>query len=122
MSRNLVNGEDVEKVLGSRGFTHHTLENCRFMDQASMFSQADLVVGNMGAAMVNTIFCRPATPIVHLIPSGWDDPFYWDLASVLRHEHFAIYGASSGRYFHDPFTIDTDILQGVLDALGATVE
>jgi hypothetical protein len=48
----------------------------------------------MGAAMANTLFCEAGTRVIHFAPDEWLEPFYWDLASVRRHEYIVCYGPS----------------------------
>ena len=46
----------------------------------------------MGAAMTNTTFCAPNTDVIYLAPEGWMEPFYWDLANVVKQRYHVIYG------------------------------
>lgn len=48
--------------------------------QIALFSGADDVIGVIGAAMTNIVFCRPGTRITMLVPSHFPDTFFWFLA------------------------------------------
>ena len=102
----LRNGEAVFAALEPLGFERVVLDFDGFANQALLFSEAGIVVGNMGASMTNTIFCRPGTPLLYLAPEGWMEPFFWDLAAVLGHDYRALYGPSEGEPFEDPFRVD----------------
>ncbi|MCQ8242508.1 glycosyltransferase family 61 protein [Rhizosaccharibacter radicis] len=118
--RNLLNPGQVEDFLTSLGFELIETSRMGIVQQIALFSAADVVVGCMGAAMTNTIFCDPGTRVVHLTPDGWVEPFYWDLSSIRNHEYVAIYGdvASSGASPPDrDFRIDLDDLKASLGKL-----
>ncbi|MBV9079330.1 MAG: glycosyltransferase family 61 protein [Methylobacteriaceae bacterium] len=78
--------------------------------------EARLVVGVMGAAMTNTLVCRPGTRVLHLAPDSFDDPFYWDLAAVRGHRYMEIACPPAAA---DPtrFDLDPHRLADALDAL-----
>jgi len=81
-SRSITNFEEVWAFLSARGFEMVEPENLNFVDQVTLFQNAKIVVGQMGAAMTSTMFCQPATPLIYLAPIGWAEPFYLDLAAV----------------------------------------
>ena len=91
--RTIVNRPEIMGILEKRGFEIIDPENMSPTEQVVRFSYANFVVGIMGAAMTNTIFCPPGTRVVYLSPDpGWPDPFFWDLAAVCNHRYAAIYG------------------------------
>ncbi|GAC1558068.1 MAG: hypothetical protein NVS2B5_20470 [Beijerinckiaceae bacterium] len=119
--RRMTNVTEIETLLVSYGFVSVDPEQLSYRDQVEIFSHAELLVGIMCAAMANTIFCRPSTKVIYLAPSGWQEPFYWDLASVLQHEYTAVYGKRAGIHadpFFDDFLIDPNILRQALSEAG----
>lgn len=116
-SRGLLNGAEIFAALQPLGFEHHTMENATFAEQVSLFSGAGIVVGNMGAGMVNTVFCRPGTPMLYLAPEGWDDGFYWDLATVMRHRHAAFYGPPASADFNAGYTADPEAVRALTERM-----
>lgn len=91
--RAIVNRAEIMPILEKRGFEIVDPETMSPTEQVVRFAYANFVVGIMGAAMTNTVFCLPGTRVVHLSPdAGWADPFFWDLASVCDHRYAAIYG------------------------------
>lgn len=81
-SRAIINFDEIWAFLSARGFEMVEPENLNFADQVTLFQDAKIVVGQMGAAMTSTMFCQPATPLIYLAPIGWAEPFYLDLAAV----------------------------------------
>jgi hypothetical protein len=91
-----------------------------FAEQVQLFAGAQVVIGQMGAAMTNTLFCRPTTTVIHLAPTGWIEPFYWDLAAVRGHHYRVIYGdvSDAGVAPHlSGFTVDPAAVEAALAAL-----
>ncbi|WP_407522955.1 glycosyltransferase family 61 protein [Methylobacterium oryzisoli] len=119
--RRLLNREAVAGLLAERGFETVDPLMMSFPRQVAAFAEARVVVGGMGAAMTNTVFCAPGAHVIHLAAEGWDDPFFWDLAAVRGHRYHALYGASPSaeRPNRGPYAIDLDALRTALDAAGA---
>jgi hypothetical protein len=115
--RAIENQNDVERVLTSFGFRTIDVETMSFEDQVSVFRNAAFVAGCMGAAMTTSVFSKPGTRLLYFAPSGWIEPFYWDLASVCGHSYTTLYGRVSniGRSPHQTdFSIDINALRQVL--------
>jgi capsular polysaccharide biosynthesis protein len=118
--RNLLNMDALRQRLSKMCFRYVDAEALSFAQQVETFSQATVVVGLMGAAMTNTLFCRPTTPVIHLAPRGWIEPFYFDLAAVRGHRYHALYGDidDTGRPPHlSDFVIDIDLLARFIETL-----
>ncbi len=45
--------------------------------------------------MTNTVFSPAGCRVGYLSPEGWTEPFYWDLANVMGHPYFALFGESA---------------------------
>jgi capsular polysaccharide biosynthesis protein len=63
-TRSMVNEQEVEAALLAHGFETVYPERLSFAQQVQLFQGADMVVGTTGAAMANSIFCRPDARIV----------------------------------------------------------
>ena len=114
--RNLANLAEVEQALHSRGFTTVLPETYSFADQVRLFANAGVVVGIMGAAMTNSMFCGSHANIVHLVPEGWFEPFYWDLCSVRGQAYTSLFGpVTNGEGYRGEFTVDVPSLLGLLE-------
>ena len=81
-SRSIVNFDELWRFLASCGFELVEPEALDFAEQVGLFQKARIVVGQMGAGMTNSLFCRPSTSLIYLTPVGWLEPFYLDLAAL----------------------------------------
>lgn len=118
-SRPLRNADAVFAGLAALGFERLDGDAMPFKRQVATFADAEIVVGSAGAAMTNTLFCRPGTPVVYLGPEGWVETFFWDLATVMGHRYHALYGPSEagGDPFVSPYAVDVDRLSRMLGRL-----
>lgn len=64
--RNIINNESIKKKLLSYGFDVIDPASLSFREQVTLFQEADLIVGAMGSAFTNLIFCNPDTKIIAL--------------------------------------------------------
>lgn len=121
-TRSIVNFNELWSFLAARGFEMIEAEALDFAEQTALFRDARVVVGQMGAAMTNTLFCRPATPLVYLAPIGWTEPFYLDLAAVGGQQYDVLAGAptSDGPIHLSDFNVSVDHLYHRLTYMGFT--
>ena len=95
-SRAIINFDETWALLAARGFQMVDPEGLDFLEQVALFRNARIVVGQMGAAMTNSLFCRPVTSLIYLAPQGWTEPFYLDLAALGGHQYNLLFGPSAG--------------------------
>lgn len=91
--RRITNVDEVLSLLRRYSITEIIPDDYNLSQQAEIFSGANLVVGIMGAGMTNTIFCDKGTRVLHLAPTGWQEPFFWDLAASCVHNYNILFGA-----------------------------
>lgn len=121
--RTLTNGDAVRALMESRGFAVINPEGKSFAEQVRLFAGASIIVGQMGAAMTNTVFCRPTTTTLYLAPAGWIEPFYFDLAMTRGHDYRVLYGPvvdPDVPPHQSDFTVSIEELEAWLDSLDAT--
>ena len=68
-------------------------EKLSFLDQVSLFSQVNAVIGVHGAGLTNQIWMKPKSKVFELIDSGYSNPVFESLASLCGHEHHGIFMA-----------------------------
>ncbi|MEH3144205.1 MAG: glycosyltransferase family 61 protein [Methylobacterium frigidaeris] len=115
--RAIVNRDAVLDLVRRRGYTVVDPEQLSFSRQVATFARARAVAGPMGAAMTNTLFCRPHATILHLAAEGWTDPFFWDLGAACGQRYRALHGASATpqpRPNREPYAVDLDRLDSML--------
>ncbi|MDR6116750.1 MULTISPECIES: glycosyltransferase family 61 protein [unclassified Sphingomonas] len=118
--RTLSNHDPIRQLAEEHGFTTFDPAGQSFADQVRMFANAQVVIGQMGAAMTNTLFCRPTTTVIHLAPAGWIEPFYWDLSVVRGHHYRVLFGEVTDPTLpphRSDFTIAPDALKQAIDSL-----
>jgi len=92
MCRRLLNIDAVEEALRPSGFECLDPGLLTFDEQVKAFSEAEIVVGVMGAAMANTLFCPDDVKLLYLTTEEFGDPFFWDLAAILGQDYRCLYG------------------------------
>lgn len=120
--RGIINLAEIEPLLADAGYETVDPETYDFAGQVDMFRAADRVIGVMGAAMTNTLFCPPGARVGYLAPVGWFEPFYWDLAGAIDQDYFVQFGpvAESGQPPHlSPFTLDPAATKTLLAEMDA---
>ena len=90
--RVLLNEDGILAYLFSQGFEEVFPEDFNMVEQANIFRVATHVVGIMGAAMTNTIFCSKSARILYLAPNGWIEPFFWNIACINQVEYGVLFG------------------------------
>lgn len=118
--RTLANEEAIRNLVERYGFTTVNPEGMSFAEQVRLFAGAQVVIGQMGAAMTNTLFCRPTTTLIYLAPSGWIEPFYWDLSVVRGQYYRVLFGDVSDPSVaphRSDFSIDPDALETAITLL-----
>jgi capsular polysaccharide biosynthesis protein len=90
MSRSISNRRAVDALMTSLRFETVNPAKYSFSEQVKLFANTDEVVGVIGAALTNTIFCRPGTKIVSLVPVSMFDTFYWRIACIRSLKYYEI--------------------------------
>lgn len=77
-SRMLNNAAEIEQLLIRHQFEVIEPEKLDFAEQVRIFSEAEVVVGATGAAMANTIFCKPSSKLIVMMAMHEAMPYgYW---------------------------------------------
>ena len=107
--RMLINQAELIAALEALGFVTVQPEKLPFRDQVRLFRQARVIIGLGGAAMFNTVFCRPGVRIID-IESGMG---FVDSHANIFASRGADYGVIIGdqdqsdpTYYHKRWTID----------------
>jgi capsular polysaccharide biosynthesis protein len=90
-SRNITNRAAMIEALEGLGFTAVQPEKLPFDEQVLMFAQAEAIVCEFGAGLVNAIFCRPGTRVIEIIAEGQHDPWSSHLGAMIGLEHVVLF-------------------------------
>lgn len=91
--------EDEERItehLTSKGFVPMATSSLSFRDQIAMIKDAGIVLGTMGAAMSNVVFCGPGTETCVFGPASAREFFYWFLSNLKHQVYYEIRCPESG--------------------------
>lgn len=74
------NEEKVAAFLKGYGFERVYMEEYSVKEQAILFAEAEVIVGQHGAALTNFIFCAPNTKVLELMHPNFFTPCFWEIA------------------------------------------
>lgn len=117
--RTVENYDEVMTMLDRYGFKSYRLEDLSFKEQVALFSGAEVIVGPIGAGLVNMIFAENATileifPEQHLRANAGLVPHFYFLAQQLGFEYAPVFGENHGKNL----IVDVNDLATQLDKLG----
>jgi hypothetical protein len=97
-TRHLSNRHEIKKYLVDQGYETHSFDNISLQETADIFSAADEIVFEHGAAGVWLLFAKPSVKVIELLPERNHitsktiaDFFYWQ-AQALQLNHRYILG------------------------------
>jgi capsular polysaccharide biosynthesis protein len=129
--RGILNGEDVEAMLVDQGFELFDPGTLSFEQQVRLFASAGTIIGGLGAAFANVIFCRPGTRVLGLCsPAAVKFPMFASLSELVGCRYMVMGGEQDGyrageedkpnfSLFHGSYSVDLDRLRNALALLEA---
>ena len=120
--RNVVNADEVEKFLLSKGFTVVEPEKLMFWQQVGLFYHAKTIVSASGAALANMIFAPNGAKVFILI-SKHPDTIYWywqDIACASGKAVNYVFGKISDsqiRGVHASYVVDLADLESMISEI-----
>ena len=128
--RNILNAQEVEALLASSGYEIVDTGSQSFEQQVRLFAEARTIIGAMGAAFTNLIFCKPGTevlalasPYAQLFCSQSNMALFAECRYRVLAGHHPLFQpgdestVSDPGLFQDSYTIDLDKLATELDAI-----
>lgn len=95
-SRDFENEPEAKIIFSENGYTEIEAEKLSFLEQVAAFKSAKRVVGPMGAALTNIIFCRPGTEILVFMPASALELFFWHIAEGKKLDYCEVRCEESG--------------------------
>ncbi len=101
-NRRILNEDKIFKLFEKKGFKRYQLSDLSVRQQIILFNQAEIVVGEHGAGLTNSLFCKPGTQIIEIFQALIDSSFWW--ISQVMGLHYAcvttvpVYGDYFARY------------------------
>jgi hypothetical protein len=91
-----------------------------FASQIELFSNANCVIGGLGAGLTNLIFCSPGTRILYITP-GIIDYFFWDIACLFNLDFYWLFAGPACHWSlsmsQDSYSVDKKIFRAALDLI-----
>jgi len=85
--RKIINEDEIFAKFKELGFKRYILENLSFLDQVSLFNNANIIVGAHGAGLTNLIFAKQKIPVIEIFQEREDDTFWYLSQTIgLKHE------------------------------------
>jgi capsular polysaccharide biosynthesis protein len=79
-SRDFANEHEAREIFHKHGFSEIETAALSFREQVKAFKSAKRIVGPMGAALTNIIFCRPGTEVIVFMPANALELLFWLIA------------------------------------------
>ena len=114
--RQIVNEEEVRRIVERFGFQTYALEELALAAQIELFFDAEAVVAPHGAGLTNLLFADHI-PVVELHPAPTVFPHYYFLSRAMGHEYRFVCARADA--YHSDFTVDVVALERVLHELYA---
>ena len=95
-SRDFEHETEAREMFLSHGYTEVETASLSFMEQVSAFKSAKRVVGAMGAAFTNIIFCRPGTEVLIFAPASALELFFWHIAEGKKLDYHEVRTEEAG--------------------------
>lgn len=97
--RRLLQQEAIEQLLTTKGFMVIEPEHLSFAEQVDIFRQAEVIVGQAGAALGNMVFAPKGCRVIALAAYSPFSNFHYfsNLAATLGHELCYVFGESKIR-------------------------
>jgi hypothetical protein len=120
-TRRVANEHELTTCLATLGFEFVELTGMSVLDQADLFSSAEVIVGPHGAGLTNIVFCSPGTLIVELMSPTYQNYCFQRLASLQSLRIVSVTGlsaesggvAQAAEPTHD-FRVDTETVAALV--------
>lgn len=114
-TRRILNEEALFGALRPFGFERVFPEDLSFVNEVSLFHDAEIVIGALGAGMTNTLWCRPGTAIIELFSPRYVSVMNWMIADHIGLRYAYALGSGKGapvmaddRGIYDDIVADID--------------
>ena len=109
-TRGITNQEEIAEFFISKGWVAIHPEELSLAEQIAWFHNAEVIVGEHGAAFTNLLWCRPGCRVVELCPGNFLNGCYEAISLCVGIDHqFKVFPAAPDSSFHVPLREIADI-------------
>ncbi|MEA5619101.1 glycosyltransferase 61 family protein [Cronbergia sp. UHCC 0137] len=90
--RRILNEVELQQLLQTKGFETVALESMSVIEQAALFSQAEIIISPHGSGLTNLAFCQPGTQIIELFSPNYVYHCYWWISNLLNLDYYYLIG------------------------------
>jgi Glycosyltransferase 61 len=107
------NDKEIEAIALAKGFEIVDTGKLSFMEQFSLFRNADYIIGPTGASWTNLIFCKPGTKALCWMVDLWGDvPIFSTLAFKMDVDlEYIMIPAKSKTQHHQDYYLDKNLFE-----------
>ncbi|MEA5580555.1 tetratricopeptide repeat protein [Nodularia harveyana UHCC-0300] len=100
-SRRIINEDEILNLLKFYGFETVTLESMSVVEQALLFSEAEIIISPHGSGLTNLVFCQPGTKVIELFSPNYVYHCYWWISNLVSLDYYYLIGETLlGWYLH----------------------
>ncbi len=117
-SRFVLNEAEVMSYLLKYGFTIIYLEDFNVLEQVKIFANADVVISQHGAGLVNLTYCKQNTKVIEIYNEEMKDILdtgYFRIAHNVKLDHYFMFGEPVGTGTASNMTIDMEKLAKTIE-------
>jgi len=85
--RKCLNEPELAERLKNHGFTIIEPQRLTYDEQVLAFAKADVIVGCMGAGMMNVVFAQRGASVIEVVPPGYHDRYLWKKFASMAGAH-----------------------------------
>lgn len=90
--RRVINESELIEFLAKFDFQVCTMENLSVIEQAAIFSRAEVIISPHGAALTNLVFCTPKTKVIELFSPNYINSCYRALSNQVNIDYWYLLG------------------------------
>lgn len=124
-SRFILNEDEVYLHLQKFGFVVVCSEDYNVAEQVKIFANADVIISQHGAGLVNLSFCKPKTKVIEIFNEFMKDNLdagYFRICDNVQLDHYIMFGEPMGRGAFSNMNIDINKLSKTMELANITVD
>ncbi len=117
--RRVTNEKKIVSILKEYGFISVNLEELSFIEQVSLFQNAEVVIGPHGGGLANLVFCSKGTRVIEFFPAATADALF-RLSKAVELEYYFLRSriGNPRDWGMSDYSIDRDDLRETLKLAG----